>query len=383
MTMLNKSSVLILSPFYEPNVGGVETSLKELTSYLLRDKRYNIYVLTYQPITTEARGASLEKKGNLEVKRIPWIGYNLFHKLEPYPILEFLYITPWLFLNTFIFMLKHRYSIRTIHAQGFNAAFISRIISMVFKTRTVVSIHAIYNLKPSSVFTKLVRWTLKKADKVLALSLASKRELVNIGLLSAKIDISTNWVDQGVFKPLDKSEAKKDVNWEGRFIVLFVGRFIKAKGMDLLLEVARQTTRDIYFAFIGDGPRAEMIRKESMDLPNVLFVGKVNNQNLPLYYNAANILCVPSQYEEGFGRVILEAVSCGTPVVGANRGGIPEAIDGTVGVLVEPNVENLRRVIENLYDDRETLNKFSGVCRRYAEERFSERNALAVVKCYA
>jgi glycosyltransferase involved in cell wall biosynthesis len=181
---------------------------------------------------------------------------------------------------------------------------------------------------------------------------------------------------------LDRDRCKERLGWEGNFIVLFVGRFIWIKGTGLLIEIAKQVDRRICFAFIGDGPLTEEIKEASLKSENILYVGKIDNKELSVYYNASDIVVVPSQYEEGFGRVTLEALSCGTPVIASNRGGIPEAMDETVGVLVEPTVENLRRVIEELYHNRGKLERLANNCRRYAERNFSKENARVIVRSY-
>lgn len=380
--MKKRSGVLILTPFYEPNIGGVETHLKDLTDYLSGSDKYTVYVLTYQPITTKAKGAYFERFGNIYIIRIPWVGFNLFHKLEPYPVLEFLYITPWLFLWTFIFLLFKGKCINVIHAHGFNASFITRLLVKVFNKRFIASTHTIYTMDENSLMARMVRWTLDSANRILALAEASKRELVKIGLNPEGIETYTYWVNQEIFKPIEKDEAKKKIGWEKMFVVLFVGRFIEVKGVDILIEVAKDMDKDIYFAFAGDGPMSASIKKASESLGNVMFLGKISNLSLPIYYSAADILCVPSKYREGVSRVILEALSCGTPVVASNRGGIPEAIDDTVGILIEPTVDNLRREIESLYQMPERLLKMQGQCREYAITRFSKKNAESIVRAY-
>ncbi len=80
-------------------------------------------------------------------------------------------------------------------------------------------------------------------------------------------------------------------------------------------------------------------------------MGKIANVDLPKYYNIADIFCIPSQYEEGYGRVVIEAVACGVPVIGSNKGGIPEALNETVSILVEPTKDNLKSAISGLYFD--------------------------------
>lgn len=67
---------------------------------------------------------------------------------------------------------------------------------------------------------------------------------------------------------------------------------------------------------------------------NVIFIGPVDNRDIYPYFNAADILVIPSQYEEGVARVMLEALSSGTPVVDSNRGTIPSILDSSVSILV-------------------------------------------------
>jgi glycosyltransferase involved in cell wall biosynthesis len=134
--------------------------------------------------------------------------------------------------------------------------------------------------------------------------------------------------------------------------------------------------------FVGDGPLANEVKAASNNFGNVIFVGKVENRELNTYYNAADLVIVPSLYEEGFGRVVLEALSCGTPVMASNRGGIPEALNQSVGMLVEPSVSEIEEKIHHLYVYREDLVGLARRCREYADERFSERNAKVIEESY-
>ncbi|MCD4703629.1 MAG: glycosyltransferase family 4 protein [Methanosarcinaceae archaeon] len=382
MTSNKEKGILILSPFFHPNIGGVESHLIDLTEYL-SSNGYETYVLTYKPITTKDKALSVEVKQNLEIHRFWWFGFNLFHRLEPYPVLEFLYLTPWLFFRSFLWMLKNQKRIEVIHAQGFNASFIAKILAKIFGKTFVASTHAIYEVDPQSLTARLMHWTLKSADTILTLSKQSKEELTRLGLFGSKIIVYKYWVNQDIFKPIDKIKAKKQLGWEDKFVVLFVGRFIKIKGIDVLLEVARQSrNNEIYFAFVGDGPMSKEIQIISKTLENVIFVGKVDNCELPLYYNASDIFIIPSQYEEGFGRVILEAVSCGLPVIGANRGGIPEAVDKTVSILIESTDENLKNAIEELYTNKTKYQLLAGNSRVYALNHFSSTNCKGILDAY-
>ena len=86
-------SVLIISPFFSPNTGGVESHLDDLCS-VLTEKGIRAYVTTYQPLTTRGRAASREERGTVSIMRLAWFGSNLFHRLERYPFFEFIYLFP-------------------------------------------------------------------------------------------------------------------------------------------------------------------------------------------------------------------------------------------------------------------------------------------------
>lgn len=378
--MVKRPGILILSPFFKPNLGGVETHLNDLCDYL-RTQGYRTYVITYQPLTTRARGRRLEKGPNLEIHRIPWFGHNWFHKLERYPLLQFLYLTPGLFICSGYFMLRNHRQVEVIHAHGLVAAFIARIIARACRKRAVMSTHAIYNLRRGSRLAGAIRWILSPFAAILTLSRQSQEELVNIGIQKERIRVYTYWVNQDLFQPLDGKECKRKIGWEGKFVVLFVGRFIEIKGVKTLLQAARSVKREINFAFLGDGPLSGEIQKTS-SRSNILFTGSVNNEHLPGYYNAADLVIVPSRYQEGYGRVILEALSCGTPVIASDKGGIREALDSSVGWLIEPSVKGIKEKVEHLFDHPGEVENLARNCRRYAEKKFSRKNAQLIEKSY-
>ncbi len=374
--------ILIIVPTFSPNIGGVESYLDDLCYYLVK-KQNNVHVLTYQPLTTKARGLKFEKKGRLEIHRISWFGHNWFHKLEPYPVLEFLYLTPWLFIHSFIFMVRNSRSIDCIHAQGLNAAFIVRFLAKLFKKRAVMSTCAVYNFKKGSLFSAVTRWTLDGFDKILALADFSKKELVSIGIAPGKIDTYYLWVDQEAYKPEDKRKVKEKLGLQGKFIVLFVGRFIKIKGVETLLETAKRVSANINFCFIGDnGPLLGMVEKATQELKNIILVRNIRGRQVVPYYQAADILIIPSQYDEAFGKVIIESLSCGTPVIGSDRGAIPDILSTSVGKVIVPTTENIRREVEFYYAHPKELADLTTGCREYALKNFSETNADIIERSY-
>jgi len=378
---MNNKGILILTPFFSPNTGGVETHLDDLVEYLAK-KKYRVYVLTYQPLMSSIKAQSIEKKSNLEIRRIKWFRGNLFCKLEPYPLLQFLYLVPRLFVSSIGFMLKHKNDIDIIHAQGISAAFVARITKFFFRKKIVVSTHAVYgwlyNMKQGSFFARIIKCIFNGFDQVLTLSKQSRNELIKIGVNPEKVAVYRYWVNQDLFKPLDKNSSKKELGYEGKFVVLFVGRLIEVKGVTTLLNVIEKNKDNerIAFVFIGEGPLSEMMNEAAKN-DNVIFLGRVKNTDLPLHYNGADVVVMPSLYEEGYGRVILEALSCGIPVIASNRGGIKEVLTDSVGMLIEPTEEEITKALKEI-----NLEKLSKNCRPYAEKMFSSSNALVIEKAY-
>jgi len=177
-------------------------------------------------------------------------------------------------------------------------------------------------------------------------------------------------------------EAKIKLNWKDKFIVLFVGRLIPEKGLTELLESAKKWDQYINLVIIGSGPLESKVREISSKYKNVEFIGVVNQDNLPIYYSGADVLIVPSTSEEGFGRVILEALACGTPVIGANRGAISEAINENVGKLIDISPKNITQAVEYFYESRDKLAELAKNCRNFAERRYSEKNVEAIINVY-
>jgi len=372
--------VLIISISFRPNLGGVETHLDNLCDYL-RKSNFYVYVLTYQPITTKIKGLNFEKKRNLEIRRVSWFGQDWFHKLEPYPLMEFLYLFPGLFFWTFFFMVRNYSKIDAIHAHGFIAATVARLVTLVYPKTTTMSTHAIYDFKKRGAMALMARWILSGFDTVMPLAEASKKDLISAGISKEKIKNYAQWVDQGLFKPRDKSICRRKLSLNGKFFVLFVGRLIEKKGAGVLLKVAKDLP-EIKFIFVGDGPMFEYLKEAEKKQKNIYAVGCKSQEEIALYYGAADIVVVPSQYEEGFARVVLEAFSSGRPVIASNKGCLPEMINQNVGILIDPTQEHIKRELLKLYKDKVRFRKLSKNTRFYAEKQFSEENATEIAKTY-
>ncbi|AHB40057.1 MAG: UDP-N-acetylglucosamine [uncultured bacterium] len=378
------TSVLLITPFFLPNIGGAETYAFELVEYL-RSHDCLVNVLTYQPITTpNVRGERMEKRNNLVINRFQWIGFNLFGKLEKYPLINFLYLTPYLLLRSFVWMLFNSGKVDVIDAQGFNSACIAAVLKRIFKKKAVISVMSLYDFKPGNILSTLVGAVISKMDHVIVESNRSKEELISIGIASEKITPYIEWLNLDVFKPYNKIEMKEKLGLPAQFTVLFVGRAIEIKGIDLILESAKKLRNEkISFVFISNaGPMMGELAEAASKALNIVFIPGVPYNKLPEYESAADVAVIPSKYSENSAITVLTAISCGTPVIASRVGAIPSLLTDEVGVLVEPTAESFSSAILGLFKDGVRYNQMQNNCESYAKKHFSIDNASTIYKVY-
>lgn len=118
--------------------------------------------------------------------------------------------------------------------------------------------------------------------------------------------------------------------------MLYFGRLIDEKGVDVLLQAA-QRAPEVPVVIVGDGPDREKLEQAGQTLDNVRVVGPAWGETLKEWLRGARAVVVPSLWHENFPYVVMQAFAAGKPVIGAERGGIPELIeDGPHGWLFEP-----------------------------------------------
>lgn len=174
--------------------------------------------------------------------------------------------------------------------------------------------------------------------------------------------------------------------------ILFVGRLIKRKGADILLESfgqLRSRPQTPRLDIVGDGPEMKNLRSltDALHLGDVVtFYGALYGPKLWKRYAEASIFVMPSRQSsedaEGFGTVFLEAGIFGVPSIGSRTGGIPEAvIDGVTGKLVESeDVGGLAEAIQGLLDDPNELNRLGRNAKARALELSWEASTNQVLQ---
>jgi len=183
--------------------------------------------------------------------------------------------------------------------------------------------------------------------KIIAATEREKKDLTRYySATPHKISVVPCGVNLNLFRRIDKESVRQHLGFNGGKIVLFVGRVEPLKGIDRLLMAmpSLDTERDLRLVVVGGDddsqPEKERLQSLARNLniqDSVTFVGTVRQEDLPLYYSAADVCVIPSYYES-FGLVALESLACGTPVVATRVGGMESVVrHGQNGYLVKDN----------------------------------------------
>ncbi len=191
---------------------------------------------------------------------------------------------------------------------------------------------------------RAVRAALQRCHAVIAVSEAMQAELVRWGIPARKIAVIPNGVDEERFTMQDRAACRRalELPMDGQ-VVLFVGNLVPVKGTAFLVDAfhryVKASREPVTLAIVGDGPDAPSLRRQVAALglqQMVRFPGARSHEEIAQWLNAADVLCL-SSVSEGCPNVVLEALACGTPVVGTRIGGVPERIrDGDNGYLAPP-----------------------------------------------
>ncbi|MFZ5944823.1 MAG: glycosyltransferase family 4 protein [Bacillota bacterium] len=195
-----------------------------------------------------------------------------------------------------------------------------------------------------------------------------------IGVLQEKgiknIELWSRGVDTELYNPGKRKEKLRQVwNASGKTVLLYVGRLSPEKNLQLLINCYRMLqTRlgdSIHLVITGDGPLLHSLRQES--IPNATFTGYKTGEELAEIYASADVFVFPSSTET-FGNVVLEAMSCGLPVIGFAAGGVKESIcDGVNGLLCNcRDLDGFVQANEKLIQEQGYRNLLSIGARQYA-----------------
>lgn len=209
---------------------------------------------------------------------------------------------------------------------------------------------------------RLVREAGRAADGLLAVSGAMKRSMVALGMDEAKIRIHYTGVDLDRFQPTDKESARRELKLDHVHgpLILCVGALIERKGQALVIEALR-TIPDAYLLLAGHGPERTAYKKlaENMGVSlRIGFLGAVAHDRLPVLYNAADVMVMPSR-SEGLANAWVESLACGTPIAITDVGGARELLTGSdAGRIIERTPQAIAEAVHSIMaqpTDREAV----------------------------
>jgi glycosyltransferase involved in cell wall biosynthesis len=184
-----------------------------------------------------------------------------------------------------------------------------------------------------------IRWALRRAGRVVAVSRALSDRICALGVPRERVSIIPTGVDRSVFHPLDRQRARHDLGLADGPVVLVPARLSPEKGLMHLME-AMSLSRErcpATLLLVGDGRQRRALEDEAATRRlAVRFEGLQPEARMPLYYAAADVVCLPS-LEEGWPDALMESFACGCPVVATQVGGMPDIVALTgAGRLVPP-----------------------------------------------
>lgn len=229
-----------------------------------------------------------------------------------------------------------------------------------------------------------------RARRLLTNSGFTRQLLVDKGVDPDKVKV----VHLGVALPAGVEETRagapaRHPQWQGRPLLLTVGRLVKQKGHRLLIQAMRQVADrvpQVLHLIVGEGPERPALARQIAELGlggNVLLLGRVSDETLRDCYALAWAFALTSHevksYVEGMGFVFLEAAAWGVPAVGTRHGGIAEAIDeGQTGFLVTPReTGQIGMCLAELLADEGRCRQLGRQARARVEEYFNAERMAA------
>jgi len=185
--------------------------------------------------------------------------------------------------------------------------------------------------------------TLHRADRVFTIGRRIREVLITAGITPERLEVFARGVDRSRFHPGDRSMARVKLHLPtDRPILLWVGRMVPVKGLDVLLVAMADPSLAAHrplLVLVGDGPERARLMELASTLKlseQVRWVGRVGHDDLPDWYRAADLQVLAS-HSEGVPNVLLEGLACGTPFVATDVGSVADLAPVPDTMLVPPD----------------------------------------------
>ena len=267
------------------------------------------------------------------------------------------------FMFSSILKTKFKKNMDIVHSHHLVGALAMKSLSC----KKILSIHGIYSKNIAKLYGKTTSNLSEKYENT-ALNLADIITVNSNEGYNHYTEMGFNVVQIPNAIDLDVMPKKSNRQYENQ--IIFAGRLSKEKGVETMIETASQLPDNYHLLVAGSGPLEEMVKDLAAKKINVHYLGYQSKQNVLSLIHSSDLLIQPS-LEEGMSSTLLEAMGCGTCIVGSNIEGISEIVEnGKTGVLVEPNNSN------------ELLNKILELLPKKEKRLRMAKEGLQVVKQY-
>ena len=239
--------------------------------------------------------------------------------------------------------------------------------------RTIfVSWQNLYRTYPAP-YAWLERYNYRRAAAIIAGSSDAAHVLRRKGYTGPIAIFSVHGVDPDIYHPSPRTSPS------GAFVTGYLGRLVSYKGIGLLIEALQGMPEHCRLRLVGSGPDERALRHIASErgvAERVEFVPAIATADVPRMLADMDVLAAPSltqpHWKEQFGRVLVEAMACGIPVIGSDSGEIPRVIGAAGMVVPEGDVEALRVGLLRLANDAAMRERFSRAGRSRVLEQFTQ-----------
>jgi glycosyltransferase involved in cell wall biosynthesis len=220
------------------------------------------------------------------------------------------------------------------------------------------------------------RFTLRNASFAVGRSAEAVAVLRNKGY-TGPAEVVANAVDSSIFKKLDRNNCREELGLDG-FVAGYVGRLVEEKGIGDMVDALPRCHPKVNLLFTGSGPYETELRRRIHDTgveSRVRFISEIPGPQLARVMNAMDVLVLPSRttprWKEQFGRVIIEAHACETPVIGSDSGAIPQVVGRGGLIHRERNPSDIAASINELQASPDRCRKLGQIGRVQVEDNYT------------
>ena len=329
-------NIAMVSDFFYPNMGGVESHIYHLAQCLVR-LGHKVVIITH------GYGNRNGVRYLSSCMKVYYLPFAVFHNQCTFPTL----FTTFRFMrNIFV-----REEIEIVHGHSaFSTLCHDALLhAQTMGVSTVFTDHSLFGFAdPSSIITnKFLEFSMTNVDHVVCVSNTSKENTVLRASLDAyKVSVIPNAVDSDLFKPMSAKKSHDQIT------IVVASRLVYRKGIYLLAGLIPRVCSkhsNVNFAIGGDGPKRillEEVRENYCLQDRVFLFGNLCQSQVKDLLVQGDIF-LNTSLTEAFCMAILEAASCGLQVVSTNVGGIPEVLPPKLIRLADPTINALESALED------------------------------------